>query len=118
VSVLELKRFMESIMEVKSDEELTIMINKANPMIDGNTELFYDEFLGIMAESEFYYLFLDTFQALDKYNSGFIRAGDLKQILNNLGGVNFGSDERTSVVKADDDLLINYESFSRMLVGV
>lgn len=94
------------------------MINKANPMIDGNTELKYSEFLGMMAEAEFYYLFVDTFNALDRYNSGYVRAGDLKQVLVGMGGVVFGSDEKLSVVKVDDeDMLIDYEQFSRMLIG-
>ena len=53
-----------------------------------------------------------------RYNSGFIRAGDLKKVLENLGGVVMGSDEKTSIVKVEDeDLLINYETFSRALVG-
>ncbi|GMI21547.1 hypothetical protein TeGR_g8137 [Tetraparma gracilis] len=118
ISILDLKRFMESIGEDKGDDELGEMINKANPLVDGNTSLNFSEFLGMMAEAEFYYLFLDTFQALDKYNSGFIRAGDLKKVLENLGGVVMGSDEKTSIVKVEDeDLLINYETFSRALVG-
>jgi hypothetical protein len=29
------------------------MINKANPVVDGNTEITLDEFMGVMAEAEF-----------------------------------------------------------------
>eukprot|EP00519_Triparma_laevis_P015030 CAMPEP_0182491148 /NCGR_PEP_ID=MMETSP1321-20130603/726_1 /TAXON_ID=91990 /ORGANISM="Bolidomonas sp., Strain RCC1657" /LENGTH=456 /DNA_ID=CAMNT_0024693407 /DNA_START=570 /DNA_END=1936 /DNA_ORIENTATION=- len=75
ISILDLKRTMESIGRTNTDDELRNMINKANPMIDGNTELKYSEFLGMMAEAEFYYLFVDTFNALDRYNSGYVRAG-------------------------------------------
>ncbi|GMH93922.1 hypothetical protein TrST_g7951 [Triparma strigata] len=118
ISILDLKRTMESIGRTSTDDELRNMINKANPMIDGNTELKYSEFLGMMAEAEFYYLFVDTFNALDRYNSGYVRAGDLKQVLVGMGGVVMGSDEKLSVVKVDDeDMLIDYEQFSRMLIG-
>ena len=72
----------------------------------------------MIAEAEFYNLFVDTFNALDKQNSGFIRAGDLRVVLEEMGGVAMGSDERTSIVKvADDDMLIDYDYFSRMLIG-
>lgn len=118
ISILDLKRTMESIGRTNTDDELRNMINKANPMIDGNTELKYSEFLGMMAEAEFYYLFVDTFNALDRYNSGYVRAGDLKQVLVGMGGVVMGSDEKLSVVKVDDeDMIIDYEQFSRMLIG-
>lgn len=34
-----------------------------------------------MAESEFYNLFLETFEELDKENTGYVRAGDLDEVL-------------------------------------
>ena len=118
ITLLDLKRVMESIGQKRSDEELAVMINKANPAIDGNVSLDFDEFMGMIAEAEFYNLFVDTFNALDKQNSGFIRAGDLRDVLEQMGGVAMGSDERTSIVKvADDDMLIDYDYFSRMLIG-
>lgn len=118
ITLLDLKRVMESVGQARTDEELAAMINKANPAIDGNVVLEYDEFVGMIAEAEFYNLFVDTFNALDKQNSGFIRAGDLRVVLEEMGGVAMGSDERTSIVKvADDDMLIDYDYFSRMLIG-
>lgn len=118
ITLLDLKRTMESVGQVREDEELAVMINKANPAIDGNVSLSFDEFMGMIAEAEFYNLFVDTFNALDKQNSGFIRAGDLRVVLEQMGGVAMGSDERTSIVKvADDDMLIDYDYFSRMLIG-
>ena len=64
ISILELRRAMESVGDSRSDEELYEMINNANPNIDGNTEINKVEFMGVMAEAEFYYLFLDTFEML------------------------------------------------------
>lgn len=43
ISILDLKRFMESIGEDKGDDELGEMINKANPLVDGNTSLNFSE---------------------------------------------------------------------------
>jgi len=118
ITLLDLKRVMESVGQDRSDEELAVMINKANPEVDGNVSLSFDEFMGMIAEAEFYNLFVDTFNALDKQNSGYIRAGDLRDVLEQMGGVAIGSDERTSIVKvADDDMLIDYDYFSRMLIG-
>ena len=84
ISIFELKKFLESIGEKHSEEELREMINKANPMVDGNVVLEWGEFLGMMAESEFYYLFLETFKVLDIHNSGFIKRGELKQRLDGI----------------------------------
>lgn len=118
ITLLDLKRTMESIGKKRTDSELAEMINKANPAIDGNVSLRFDEFMGMIAEAEFYYLFVDTFNALDVQNSGYIRAGDLRAVLAQMGGVALGSDERTSIVKVDDDdMLIDYDYFSRMLIG-
>jgi len=116
ISILELKRFLESIGENHSEDELKDMIDRSNPMVSGNETLEIDEFLGMMAEAEFYYLFLEIFSVLDDEESGFIRAGDLRK---KLGGIeSLMSDERTLILgQGSDDDLINYEAFSRMLLG-
>ena len=116
ISVLELKQVMESIGSEKTEEELYDMINKANPAVDGNTEITLDEFMGVMAEAEFYYLFTDTFNALDKYNSGFVRAADLDRVL--CGMRDLISDDRMSIIDVEDkEMLVDYEQFSKMLLG-
>ena len=169
ISVLELKQFLESIGVTHSENELRSMINKANPMVDGNACITFPEFLGIMAESEFYNLFLEvgggseqklqacatttiavllpliryhrylyryryrylyrylyryfssqTFQSLDVHDSGFIKRGDLRRCLDGIERL-FG-DERTIIIinegeDGEDDMLINYEAFSKMLLG-
>eukprot|EP00814_Leptocylindrus_danicus_P015923 CAMPEP_0116040942 /NCGR_PEP_ID=MMETSP0321-20121206/24696_1 /TAXON_ID=163516 /ORGANISM="Leptocylindrus danicus var. danicus, Strain B650" /LENGTH=645 /DNA_ID=CAMNT_0003520927 /DNA_START=100 /DNA_END=2037 /DNA_ORIENTATION=- len=78
----------------------------------------FDEFMGVMAEAEFYNLFLNTFNALDTYNSGFVRAKDLKNVL--CGVRDLISDDRTSIidsVDSDEDMLVNYEQFTKMMIG-
>ncbi|CAJ1966059.1 unnamed protein product [Cylindrotheca closterium] len=84
---------------------------------DGDILIAREEFMGVMAEAEFYNLFKETFQELDHENTGYVRAGDLDQIL---GGVRdlIGDKRHTSIVDVDDkDMLVDYEQFSRMLLG-
>ena len=116
ISLLELRRAMESVGEDKSDKELLQMINNANPDIDGNTEINFTEFMGMMAEAEFYYLFIETFEALDKNKSGFVSAGDLNRVL--CGVRDLVSDDRMSIIDTSDmDMQVDYETFADMLLG-
>ncbi|KAL7542836.1 hypothetical protein ACHAXR_012142 [Thalassiosira sp. AJA248-18] len=116
VSILELRRAMESVGDNRSDAELRAMINNANPGIDGNVEINFREFMGVMAEAEFYYLFMDTFEMLDVNNSGFVSAGDLDRVL--CGVRDLISDDRMSIIDtADIDMQVDYETYANMLLG-
>jgi calmodulin/calcium-binding protein CML len=116
IELWELKRIMESIGEYKTDAELVDMINKGNVAIDGNQDITYQDFMGIMAEAELYHLFRDTFAALDKYNSGYVKAADLDRVL--CGMRDLISDDRHSVIDVEDtEMMIDYEQFSKMLLG-
>lgn len=116
ISILELRRAMESVGEAKSDDELREIINNANPNIDGNVEMTKSEFMGVMAEAEFYYLFLDTFEMLDVDNTGYVSAEKLDQVL---GGVrDLISDDRMSIIDTSDmDMSVDYETYANMLLG-
>lgn len=116
IELYELKRVMESIGEPKSDEEILDMINKGNVSVDGNQEITYQDFMGLMAEAEFYHLFRDTFGALDKRNSGYVKASDLDRVL--CGMRDLISDDHKSIIDIEDtDMMIDYEQFSKMLLG-
>ena len=117
IGIMELKRALESIYdEQQSDDKVKEMINKANPIVDGNTEISMDEFMGVMAEAEFYYLFKETFATLDKQNSGYVQAYKLDKVL--CGLRDLISDDRKSIIDIEDkDMLIDYETFSRMMIG-
>jgi len=116
ISLLELKRVMESTGQPKSDDELNSIFEAVHPGVEASVEIDYGEFIGMMAEAEFYYLFVETFEYLDKKGSGFIRAGDITAAIT--GMESFISVEKTSFLKLDDeDMLINYEQFSKMLLG-
>ena len=116
ISLLELRRAMESVGQNRSDDELLQMINNANPEIDGNEEINFAEFMGMMAEAEFYYLFIETFEALDSNKSGFVSAGDLNRVL--CGVRDLVSDDRMSIIDTSDmDMQVDYETFADMLLG-
>ena len=100
ISILELRRAMESVGEGRSDEELREIINNSNPNIDGNNVMNFEEFMGVIAEAEFYYLFLDTFEMLDVNNTGFVSAGDLDRVL--CGVRDLISDDRMSIIDTED----------------
>jgi Ca2+-binding EF-hand superfamily protein len=75
-----------------------------------------EDCMGLMAEAEFYYLFRDIFAELDENDSGFVKARELDRVLS--GVRDLISDDRKSVIDVEDkDMLIDYEQFSRMLLG-
>lgn len=80
------------------------------------TPLDEEDFIGIFAEADFYYLFRDIFSSLDRYNSGFVKVADLDRVLS--GVRDLISDNRKSLIDSEDqDLLIDYEQFIRLLLG-
>ena len=117
ISMPEMKKVLDAIgHDQRSDAEIQEMINKADPSVDGNSEITAKEFMGVMAEAEFYYLFKETFATLDPQNSGYVQAGKLDNIL--CGLRDLISDDRKSIIDIDDkDMLIDYETFSRMMTG-
>jgi calmodulin len=116
ISLLELKRVMESIGDTKSDDELKEMLSKGHDAMDDESVLTLQDFMGIMAETEFYHLFRDIFASLDTNDTGFVKNADLQRVLN--GVRDLISDDRKSIIDVeDDDMLIDYEQFSRMLLG-
>ncbi len=66
ITVIELRRLMDSIGEEQSDEELVDLIETSHQALDGRQVITYEDFMALMAEDEFYHLFLETFAALDK----------------------------------------------------
>ena len=118
VTIIELRRIMETIGDERSDDELLAMIQTGHHGVtDGKEVITYQDFMGLMAEAEFYHLFLDTFRALDTTDSGFVRARELDKVL--CGVRDLISDDRKSIIDVEDtDMMIDYEQFSKMLLGV
>jgi len=120
ITLFELRRLMESIGEARSDEELVSFIQTSHGGMtdqrDGKQVITYRDFFGIMAEVEIYHLFLETFRVLDEHDSGFVRARDLDRVL--CGVRDLVTDDRKSIIDVEDtDMMVDYEQFSRMLLG-
>lgn len=118
INLRELRRVMESIGEEKSDAELLDVIERRNyaPWQDDTKTITKEDFFGLMAESETYQLFIDTFKMLDPNDTGFVRAKDLDRIL--CGVRDLISDDRKSIIDVEDmEMMVDYEQFSRMLLG-
>lgn len=116
ITLDELRRLMNSIGEEKSDADLRVYIEKGHQTLDGKQVITYEDFMGIMAEAEFFTLFYETFRALDKEESGYLRASDLNRVL--CGIRDLITDDRKSIIDIeDDDMSIDYEQFSKMLLG-
>jgi calmodulin len=114
ISLLELKRVMDSVGDVKTDEELLQILQNAS--LDGEQVMNGQDLEGLMAEAEFYYLFRDVFATLDTQDSGFVKASDLDRILCGVRDL-ISSDHKSLIDVEGDDVLIDYERFSRMLLG-
>eukprot|EP00536_Pseudo-nitzschia_multiseries_P001357 jgi/Psemu1/250452/estExt_Genewise1Plus.C_170124 len=126
INLMELRRVMDSVGESKSDAELLDVIDMSPKtsfapwQVSKNSNEYKiitkEDFFGLMAESETYQLFIDTFETLDPNDSGFVRARDLDAIL--CGVRDLISDDRKSIIDVeDDDMMVDYEQFSRMLLG-
>lgn len=119
ISVKELKRVIESIGDGKSDDELrSIILQSHEEEEDDLPEMNLQDFLGIMAEAEFFRLFSDIFSSLDKNGSGFVKARDLNNVLSGVRDL-ISSDRRSiiDVAETDMEMLIDYQMFSKMMLG-
>ena len=120
ISLLDMRRFMESARRELTDVELLTMMNKANTFSDGpkfDTGIGLNEFMGVMAEAEFYNLFRETFQELDKSNTGYVRAGDLDEVLHGVRDLISDTNRKSIIDVEDQDVQVDYEQFAKMLLG-
>jgi len=113
LSLREMKEFMESVGDEKCSAKLQTIIDAYQTP---DAEMSYDTFMGLMAEAEFYFLFTDMFNALDKFDSGYVSLQDLEDVLS--GMTDLVSDEKINVIGFEDmNMLVDYEQYSRMLLG-
>ena len=123
ISLLDLEKFMH----IREDDKASYMqiideMRRLNPYYDKgirfekDSSISLDEFLGVIAEAEFYFLFTETFQELDTNNIGYVQAGALDDILGTVRDLI--SNDKTSIIDGQDrDTLVDYEQFSKMLLG-
>lgn len=82
ISVNDLAALMIAIGRHPDALELANMINKANPEVEGNTNLKLEHFLALMAQAEFSAMFLEAFKLLDPQGHGWVESELLWQMLN------------------------------------
>lgn len=117
ITLIELRRLLSSIGEERTDQELLQVIESSHfGDMDDKKVMTAEDFSGLMAEAEIYHLFLDTFKSMDPRDTGFVRAKDLDRVL--CGIRDLISDDRRSIIDVDDkEMMVDYEQFSRMLLG-
>jgi Ca2+-binding EF-hand superfamily protein len=93
------------------------MINKANPSVDGNTVLYEEDFIAMMAEAEYSAFFRDAFSLLDKKGFGWVEAGKVAEILNELKIDSGMMDAAMAQFGVDSDGHILYETFVDLLMS-
>jgi len=101
-----------------SEEELSTMINKADPSVDGNTALYEKDFIAIMAEAEYSAFFLEAFSLLDERGNGFVEAGELLEVLNNLKVMTpVQLQKLMKDLGVDSDGHVEYEAFVNLMMS-
>jgi calmodulin len=118
ITLVEVRRIMDLVGDDGSDQELLELMETSHVLaLDGKKIITEEDFTGLMAEVQIYHLFLDTFKALDRKNTGFVRAKDLDRVL--CGVRDLISDDRHSIIDVEDkEMMVDYEQFSRMLLGL
>ena len=82
ISVTDLAALMIAVGRHPDALELANMINKANPEVEGNTNLKLEDFLALMAQAEFSAMFLEAFKLLDPEGHGWVESELLWQMMN------------------------------------
>ena len=117
IELIELKRVLDTVSTNQSDEDfLANFMANGNRIIGSVPFITYEDFMGIMAEAEFYHLFRNIFATLDEDNTGYVKAYELDRVL--CGVRDLISDDHKSIIDVEDmDMSIDYEHFARMLLG-
>ena len=84
ISVTDLAALMIAVGRHPDAVELSNMINKANPEVEGNKNLKLEDFLALLAQAEFSAMFLEAFKLLDPAGHGWVESELLWQMMNAL----------------------------------
>ena len=121
ITLDELKNFFLSLKENFSDADLQDMINEAD--IEGNGTISFDAFIALMerklrnedVEEEI----IETFKKFDQDNNGLIGPEDIYNLLHSFNqDITISeAEEMIKNVDIDDDGLVNYQEFVKMIFG-
>ena len=121
ITARELGNMMRSIGQNPTDEEVMAMIKEVDLNSDGKIEL--DEFITLMArnspDTQTEDEVINAFRVFDKEGNGLIATAELKHIMMTIGDkmTEAEADEMIHEADIDDDGVINYEEFVRMMMA-
>ena len=121
ITARELGNMMRSIGQNPTDEEVNAMIKEVDLNSDGKIEL--DEFITLMSrnspDTQTEDEVINAFRVFDKEGNGLIATAELKHIMMTIGDkmTEAEADEMIHEADIDDDGVINYEEFVRMMMA-
>ena len=121
ITARELGNMMRSIGQNPTDEEVMAMIKEVDLNSDGKIEL--DEFITLMArnspDTQTEDEVINAFRVFDKEGNGVIATAELKHSMMTVGDkmTEAEADEMIHEADIDDDGVINYEEFVRMMMA-
>lgn len=121
ITMKELGNMMKQLGQVPSETEIQDMINEVD--VDGNGNIDFKEFLGLMArkmrDTDTEEELIEAFKVFDRDGNGLISSAELKHVMCSLGE-KISDEEVDEMVKEadiDGDGFINYEEFVRMIIN-
>ena len=121
ITIKELGEIMKNLGQSPTEAELQDMINEVD--IDGNGNIDFKEFLGLMArkmrDTDSEEELIEAFKVFDRDGNGLISAQELKHVMVSLGEkiTDEEVDEMIKEADTDGDGFINYEEFVKMIIN-
>jgi calmodulin len=121
ITIKELGEIMKNLGQSPTEAELQDMINEVD--VDGNGNIDFKEFLGLMArkmrDTDTEEELIEAFKVFDRDGNGLISAQELKHVMISLGEkiTDEEVDEMVKEADIDGDGYINYEEFVRMIIN-
>ena len=121
ITLDELKNFFNGLKENISNADLQDMINEAD--VEGNGTISFEGFIALMERSlrneEVEEEIIETFKKFDQDNNGLIGPEDIYNLLHSFNqDITISeAEEMIKNVDIDDDGLVNYQEFVKMIFG-
>ncbi len=121
ISAKELENAMVSMGQNPTNEEIKEMMEEADLNKDGKID--FEEFLSLMTrnspETQTEDEVINAFRVFDKEGNGLISSAELKHIMMTIGDkmTEEEADEMVNEADIDEDGMINYEEFVRMMMA-
>ena len=121
ISAKELENAMQSMGQTPTGEEINEMMREVDLNQDGKID--FDEFMSLMIKSspdtQTEEEVINAFWVFDKEGNGLISSAELKHIMMTIGDkmTEEEADEMVNEADIDEDGMINYEEFVRMMMA-